>query len=660
MKYFLTRGWIRLLHAIIVLALTGLATPCVAQDNVWTSTTSGNWQDGSWSLGMLPGTNQTIWLTNSGWKAVQIGQATALDFPESLNVDAINISSPTNSFNTLLLNYAGASTPLTVKTMTVASNSAVTMFSSGLQINGPSGQGLMLGGEFDQNDSVVAGNQVNVGYIGPGVYNFNSGYFTVSNLWLGGGGAPGIFNQNGGTNGFGITHLDGGTYVLSNGYYSATIYFDKAGTFQQQGGLLASDLSIFNGSYVLAGGIHQGATIMPSTDGWSSGNAGMLQTGGTNYGPITLGYYDYGYGRYTMSNGVSFAGDLTVASQGSYAQFGGTQTVAGGIDISERQVAQYTYQAGSVDLSGGQLSASEMSEGGYYTQAGGTDVIAGDVTMPLEMEASLSLSGGLLAADNVTLNPAVVGGVFLTGGTFIITNQLWVGGNGYPDWQGFQAGGRLIVSNIWVAPLAAFACRDGVINQSGMLALANASLYSGSNSVQLGPLLLASGGDTNSTLNLVSPTSIMRFADSSSMTWSNGALLIIEGWTGSLNGGGQQQVVFGADAGGLTSAQLQQIQFHNPAGLAAGSYPAKILASGEIVPDSGVAATPSLALSRQSSGMTVTLRGQSGQNYSIEVSTDLVHWAAWTNQTCSNGMICITDTEATNYPARFYRARAVP
>ena len=50
----------------------------------------------------------------------------------------------------------------------------------------------MVGGLVEQNDSVVAGNQVNVGYIGSGIYNFNSGYLNVSQLWLGGGETPGV------------------------------------------------------------------------------------------------------------------------------------------------------------------------------------------------------------------------------------------------------------------------------------------------------------------------------------------------------------------------------------------------------------------------------------------------------------------------------------
>ena len=436
------------------------------------------------------------------------------------------------------------------------------MVASGLQINGYQ-QGLTIGGEFDQNDSVVGGSWVNVGYIGPGIYNFNSGYFTISHLWVGGS-YGGVFNQNGGTNAYGITHLDGGDYVLSNGFFGATIYFN-GGQFWQEGGVVAQDLSIFDGDYILQNGIHQGGSFVPAPQGYSSGGGGMLQTGGTNEGSLTIGYF--GGGHCTLSNGVSLGG-VAVGYQGRYNQYGGT--LVGGISISEQQVAQYAYQAGSFNLSGGQVSANGMSMGGYYGQAGGTNIVTGDVTIPSEVEASLSLSGGLLTANNMTINPGWVGGVFQTGGTLVISNQLWVGGNGYPEWQGFQAGGQLSVSNIWVAPLAIFACRDGVIKQSGTLTLANASFYAGNNSVGLGRLCLSDGGNTNSTIYLPSPTSILSFADSRSVKWSNAPLLIVEGWIGSLYGGGQQRIIFGTNSNALTSAQVHQIQFHNPAGLAAG------------------------------------------------------------------------------------------
>jgi len=656
MKNFLLHHSTNLLQPLILVGTICFSDRCAAQDNVWQSAMSGNWQDASWSLG-LPATNHTLWITNAGWKAVQIGAATAQNYPESLSVNAINISSPTNSFNTLLLNFAGSETPLTVKTLSVASNSALTMISSSLQINGPNGSGAMIGGQFNQNDSVVAGNQVNVGYIGPGVYNFNSGYFTISQLWLGGDNTPGVFVQNGGTNGFGVTHLDGGTYVLSNGYYGATLYFDKYGEFLQQGGVLASDLTMFNGTYVLAGGVHQGWTEVPSPNGFTDGMAGMVQAGGTNDGAVEVGAY--GTGSYTLSNGVCMAAGFSVGPGGVYSQWDGSLQVDGVIGVSEEQVALGAYSSGQFYLDGGQITSSGLYLQGFYSQTGGTNLTAGDLTMN-NVESSVSLSGGLLTANNFIENPGFQGGVSLTGGLLIITNDLSVGGINLPNWRGFTCGGQLVVSNIWVAPQGIFSCGNGVIKQSGILTLTNASLYSGSNCVQLGPLRLASGGNTNSTLYLASPTSIMTFANSGSVPWDNEPQLIIEGWSGSLFGGGTQQIVFGNNSNGLTSPQLAHIQFHNPAGLTNGMYPARILANGEIVPATGGPLPTNMLLQSQPGGMLVTLHGEAGRSYSIETSTDMVHWAPWTNQVNATGTMTVTDTDAKNYPARFYRARLMP
>jgi hypothetical protein len=656
MKNSLHRHCVSLLPLSLLVSAFYFADPCRAEDNVWIGAASGNWEDASWSLGIVPATNQIIWITNAGWKAVQIGAATEQLFPQSLNVDAINISSPTNSFNSLLLNFAGAETPLTVKALMVGSNSAVVMNSSALQINGANGSGMVIGGKFDQNDSVVAGNQVNVGYVGPGVYNFNSGYFTVSQLFVGGDGNLAVFNQSGGTNGFGVTHLEGGTYVLSNGWYGATIDFDTFGTFRQHSGVLASDLTIFNGNYLLAGGIHQGWTVVPSPDGFAAGLATMLQTGGTNTGDLEIG--SYGTGIYTMSNGVCNASGISVGPDGVYSQQDGTLEVSGAISISEQQDAT-GFSAGQFNVSGGQVSSSGLYLQGFYSQTGGTNLTAGDLIMN-NIESSVTLAGGLLTANNFIVNAGWQGGVALTGGTLIITNDLSIGGINLPNWCGFNCGGQLSVSNIWVAPLGIFSCGNGAIAQSGILTLTNASLYSGSNCAQLGALRLATGGATNSTLYLVSPTSMISFNDSSSVAWSSEPRLIIEGWGSSLNGGGLQQVIFGNNSNGLTATQLAQIQFHNPAGLASGMYPARILANGEIVPAAAAPSVASMALQPQPGGMKVTLQGVAGRTYLIETSTDLVHWAPWTNQLNTTGTMTVTDTDATNYPARFYRAQLMP
>jgi hypothetical protein len=660
MKLSLSHNSVSWGRVLIALAMAGLAAPCLAQDNSWTSPVSGNWEDApSWSLGGLPGTNQTLWLTNYGWKAVQIGSGTTANFPQSLNINSIVISSPTNSFNSLLLNYAGVNTPLTLQTMSVGSNSAVTMNSSALQINGPNGQGMTVGGQFNQNDSVVGGNQINVGYNGPGTYNFTSGYLAVSQLWLGGQ-YGGVLNQAGGTNAFGITHLDGGNgnYVLSNGFFGGTIYFN-GGEFQQYGGVLQTNLTIFQGVYLLAGGILQGDVIVPSLNGFTTGQSSMVQTGGTNYGSLDIG--EFGYGSYTRSNGCAIAGSLNVDDKGAFTQWDGTQVVTGGINIAEDQVNFEAYEGGEFNLYGGQVSAGGIYFGGYYTQTGGTNSISGDMTMQGYENTTLSLSGGLLAANNLNVYPGYVGGVYVTGGTLVVTNTLLLASNpGFPYWQGFMAGGQIIVSDISMAPQSSFSCGDGVINQSGTLTLANANVYAGSNTIQFGRICLSDGGNTNSTLYMPSGASVVHFADSSSMTWSNDSVLIIANWSGSLFGGGAQQIIFGNSSTALTAAQLPQIQFQNPASLAAGTYPARILSSGEIVPNTGGPTRPSMALKPQSTGMQVSLQGEPGRTYSIEVSTDLVHWVTWTNQTTSDGRISITDTESMHCPSRFYRAKLEP
>jgi uncharacterized repeat protein (TIGR01451 family) len=56
------------------------------------------------------------------------------------------------------------------------------------------------------------------------------------------------------------------------------------------------------------------------------------------------------------------------------------------------------------------------------------------------------------------------------------------------------------------------------------------------------------------------------------------------------------------------------------------------------------------------SGLQLTLKGQAGQTYGIQVSEDLVHWSTLSTNTSSpNGAFIFTDT-GTNLPARFYRA----
>ena len=84
-------------------------------------------------------------------------------------------------------------------------------------------------------------------------------------------------------------------------------------------------------------------------------------------------------------------------------------------------------------------------------------------------------------------------------------------------------------------------------------------------------------------------SAILRFANSSGQTWGGG-ILHIRNWSGSLSGGGGNQVIFGNSSAGLTPAQVAQIRFDY---FPSTQYTAKILPTGEVVPNpSGAAECP--------------------------------------------------------------------
>jgi hypothetical protein len=80
-------------------------------------------------------------------------------------------------------------------------------------------------------------------------------------------------------------------------------------------------------------------------------------------------------------------------------------------------------------------------------------------------------------------------------------------------------------------------------------------------------------------------TSKLHFADSSATSWTSGKVLTITEWDGNYAGGGNEGIFFGTTSTGLTGGQLAQISFVNPTGVDPGTYGAKILSTGEVVPN---------------------------------------------------------------------------
>jgi hypothetical protein len=217
--------------------------------------------------------------------------------------------------------------------------------------------------------------------------------------------------------------------------------------------------------------------------------------------------------------------------------------------------------------------------------------------------ATFKLTGGLLTDLNTSIDgssTAAFGAQHAlftqSGGTHIVTNLLQVSGPP-PAFRPLTvaatsyvlSGGQLSAPNIQLDIEAVFDHQGGSLTTSGLLNLGIATWHEKTSGQQFGQLLLSAPAGSNATFSLPSGSCVVHFADSSSVAWSNQGMLFIDNWNGSPSGGGQHEVIFGSNSSSLTPQQVSQIQFRNPAG-ASGTSPARILSTGEIVPDRFLAA----------------------------------------------------------------------
>lgn len=556
-----------------LLVWLGVAAPCglvrAQTANSWISDTGGNWDfASSWSLGVPPDSSQDIFFTNAFWKAVTIDSSTVSSAPQSLAVKSLTITSvsPTNGVfttqNTLLLNYAQPGNPLVIGTDTntpgsllVDSNSTMLLFYSGLVVNDALGQSnspignFQVDGNFIQSDN----SEVVAGFLDlNGTYTLTNG----GQLYVGTQFINGTFNQQGGTNTGAVVAGTNGTYNLFDGAFNGDITL-YPGHFVQWGGTVSANLT-FNapssvGVYLLMGGLLQpgalnlGATPITNFEVLPSG---VFEQGGGTNNPTSL---TIGLGIYYLSNGVLNASSLMLTTNmwagnlgaGNFEQYGGYVTnnslvLNGGTNTTQKQVqispAKYNLYNGVLDAASLAMNVADFSLSTYYFHA--TNRVG-----TLSMSASIYQMNpqGLLQVDELQVT------------------------NGSQFWH-----------------------QGGALSGARNVTLANGEWAESTTATQLGQLKLLSG--TNSTIYLGS-SSVLQFADSSGVPWASEGLLTINLWSGSLNGGGAAQILFGASASGLSAQQLSEVQFLNPAGLPNGIYGAKILSTGELVPDGNASTT---------------------------------------------------------------------
>jgi hypothetical protein len=542
----------------------GAPPPPPSQTNSWISATSGNWEDLTWSLGIRPGTNQAIFITNAGWKAVQLSHNTAQNFPGTLTVDSITVSSPTNTFNTLYLNGVGVSSPLIAHDVTIQHDSALLLLDSALHVDG----NLEVNGVVNQGSfSGVIATNLDLGNGIAGTYNLSNGTLTVWGIeGVGISGYPSVFNQDGGFHLANLMLITANGQVNLRGGQIGGRTLLQGGVLDQSGGDLHVDsLQIDSGSVVQRGGT---GTIGPALVGKDGNFSGFDSPAGYTLSNVTVGL---------QSLTIGFPGTVTLES--------GTLTVTGAVNIPYFTLSSPPGNrvAGVLNINGGHLIAGSLDHAGLVNQSGGTNEILGTlITEPINFPNAYRLTGGTLMTANTRILYGGPNDFFQTGGRHVVGNELQVGGYGSGINAGLyeMSGGELVAPNISVIG-GVFYHYGGTVSNSTLFTLDGSSWWEGTSAQQFGPLQLNSAASLGFAFN----SGVVRFANSSGRTWPGGALLQIAQWNGSINGGGAQQVFFGNNSSGVTTSQLARIRFSYQEG----NYPALILPTGEIVPDASAA-----------------------------------------------------------------------
>ncbi|MCD6050889.1 MAG: hypothetical protein K0Q55_2292 [Verrucomicrobia bacterium] len=590
------------IYLFVLSLIVNFTPPASGATNEWTKTTSGNWEESFWSLGVAPSFEQElVAFRNSGFKALAINASTTAD-TNSLYLNYLTVDAPAGSSNLLLLNYSGLSVPLVVSSdFIVGTNGALTSFSSALRggtfyVNGPA--------TFSENSHVMF-NSIRTGTEAPAALNLQNSFLSVG-LFVVGQNNGGTVVQIGGTNETANLQMKGATtYGLTNGTFLSSLVelqFQASGPGLARFVQASGDAEIGNlrvgeqffvaanarGEYLLQAGNFHGTTI-------SFVEGSFLQSGGTNITTFIDLPWLSGTADYQLSGGLLISETLSLGSvfpsgHGHFIQSGGVHTNST-MFFEGKLRSDGVSVFGNYTLNGGLLVCGTNDlRGGGFTQSGGTNHTT---ALTIDEGGGYMLNGGELVSSNTSIHTigCAEASFIHNNGNHRILNRLWL-----ENFVGYELrGGTLTVTNIEVGPGARFFLTGGSLSNAGIFTLNSGMLRASGTTQQLGQLQVlgepvfscASPQATGPTLDLnyhgVAASTTLRFLNSSAVPWSGSGLSILR-WSGSTNGGGPHHVYVGTDSQGLTATQLSQIKFVNPTGWPTGSYPARILSTGEVVP----------------------------------------------------------------------------
>jgi len=600
-----------------------------------------------------------------------------LNHPSSLNIVNLVVGAPTDSRNTLMLNFAGREWPLRVaREFHVRWNSVFLTLDSGLQV----GTDFHIDGTAIHTDfSEVSASSMQLGTIflgGQADYNLTNGTLTVTNNLLIGPDNFGMFRQYGGANRARELRLGNGEYQLYGGDVGvhtlkiggrSSLFYHNGGDVSVTNAVLIGEndgtiLSVYNiwGRYIMSNGTLRTASLRVGTPsnpfgGW--GGEGMfIQSGGTNL-TTTL---------HVGAGGQSNSLRVTYELQGGLLHTS-TTTVGPGFDVAFSQSGGLHIVDGPVNIQGGFVhDASVQSFGTHYGLSGGTlrsPSVNVSNALFFHIDGTNDVAGDLLldgATDNYT-EYLLLNGRLATSNTIVRAGPPWAfrheGGvhqvrklldlSGRPGWGSSFIicefnGGQIIAPDIRIRD-GIFGHVGGTISNSGSVTLADGHWEEVSpGTTQLGALRLDAGSN-DSRISFHANNITLRFLPSAGAPWAANAKLLVEYWRGSTNGGGTHRLIFGSSNTGLSAQQVRQIRFHDPAGYLSGTYPARILSTGEVVP----APPPSLAWTRNGHSLLV----QWPAGYTLQTATNISGPFTDINQASPYEIQTGTD------PQRYFRLR---
>lgn len=315
-----------------------------------------------------------------------------------------------------------------------------------------------------------------------------------------------------------------------------------------------------NGTLTIAFSDSAAQTFAPGPSAPSPIKLGFDRTTNTVNPVYTIGQ--------TANDMANFSG---LVIKGGTVQLGADQSFVGTAAIR----STLDVCGGTLVLGSGTTPRTLTFEGNVLLQGGTLSGGAGATKGTLVVGGDLTSAGTTLAnTPNITMNPGtsetthVNGTAALTGVGAFVKN-----GPGTTVLETSLSATRIVINNGTLLLGA-----DHLIADTVPMTLAGGTFATGGYDETLGKLTL----NAHSTIDLGAGSSLLTFANSTTEAWNASAILSIVNWSGSLYGGGTDQIHFGV--GGLTPSQVSQVRFVNPFGLTPGIYNAVFLSSGEIVP----------------------------------------------------------------------------